>query len=125
MSLSDVNRTVVERPAQAGPGRSTDRHWCFRESVFTCGAASPPRGRRWGLGADPPAVGVNPPPTFASAAIAAQAAEIYWMALLRDVPFAEYDTHPLVAQAAADLSSFSGYTGPKQGGQVTPQTRTG
>jgi hypothetical protein len=73
-------------------------------------------------GADSPAIGVNPPPAFASAELAAQAAELYWMALLRDVPFAEYGTHPLVAQAAADLSTFSGYTGPKQGGQVTPQT---
>ena len=73
-------------------------------------------------GADSPAVGVTPPPAFASAEMAAMAAELYWMAVLRDVPFAEYDTHPLVAQAAADLSTFSGYTGPKQGGVVTPQT---
>lgn len=73
-------------------------------------------------GADSPAIGVNPPPPFASPELAAQAAELYWMAVLRDVPFAEYDSHPLVAQAAADLSTFSGYTGPKQGGQVTPQT---
>jgi hypothetical protein len=73
-------------------------------------------------GADSPAVGVTAPPTFASAEMAAMAAELYWMAVLRDVPFAEYDTHPLVAQAAADLSTFSGYTGPKQGGVVTPQT---
>lgn len=73
-------------------------------------------------GADSPAIGVDAPPAFASAEMAAMAAEVYWMAVLRDVPFAEYDTHPLVAQAAADLSGFSGYTGPKQGGQVTPQT---
>lgn len=73
-------------------------------------------------GADAPAIGVAPPPAFASAEMAAMGAELYWMALLRDVPFAEYDTHPLVAAAAADLSTFSGYTGPRQGGQVTPQT---
>lgn len=72
-------------------------------------------------GPDSPAVGVNPPPSVASAELAAQAAELYWMALLRDVPFADYGSNALVAQAAADLSTFSGYTGPRGGsGQVTP-----
>ena len=73
-------------------------------------------------GADSPAIGVNPPPSVASAAMAAQGAEVYWMALVRDVPFTEYNSDPVVAAAAKDLSSMSGYTGPRdKKGKVTPQ----
>jgi hypothetical protein len=51
-------------------------------------------------------------------------AELYWMALLRDVPFADYETDPLAAAAAADLSSLPGYRGVKdpKTGRVTPAT---
>jgi hypothetical protein len=48
--------------------------------------------------------------------------ELYWMALLRDVNFQDYATNPLALAAAADLSNLSDFRGPKQGGQVTPQT---
>ena len=61
-------------------------------------------------------------PTFDSAEEAGEIVENYWMALLRDIPFTEYDTNPLVAQACADLNSMSDFRGPKIGGQVTPQT---
>ncbi len=67
-------------------------------------------------GPDSPAVGVNPPPAIASAEWAAQMAELYWMALLRDVPFSQYDSHPTALAARADLANFSGYTGPKDSG---------
>lgn len=61
------------------------------------------------------------PPPIASRKMAAQAVEVYWMAYLRDVPFTDYNTNPVVAQAAADLSRFgSDYFGPKVGGVVTP-----
>lgn len=63
-----------------------------------------------------------PPPAFASAEIAAEIAENYWMALLRDTHFEDYATSPLAAAAAADESTFSNFKGPKQGGSVTPQT---
>lgn len=63
-----------------------------------------------------------PAPELASAEKASEMAEVYWMALARDIPFAEYDTHPLIAEAAADLSAFSDFRGPKEGGQVTPRT---
>lgn len=69
-------------------------------------------------GPDSPAVSLrdlndNPftPPAFASEAMAAQAAEVYWMAVCSDVPFEDYPTSPLIAQAAADLNSFPGYVG--------------
>lgn len=74
-------------------------------------------------GPDLAAVEVNAPPSVASAELAAQAAEVYWMALLRDIPFREWDTNPLVQEAADDLNTFSGYTGPVDPvtGDVTPQ----
>jgi len=74
-------------------------------------------------GSDSEAITMPPPPAIASREWAAQMAELYWMALLRDIPFTEYDGHPLVAQACADLSAFPGYTGPRDPvtGQVTPQ----
>jgi membrane-associated phospholipid phosphatase len=63
-----------------------------------------------------------PPPAFASKEIAAEIAENYWMALLRDVPFTEYQANPVAAAAAADLTQFGeDFRGPKTaGGQVTP-----
>lgn len=47
-----------------------------------------------------------PPPAFASREQAAEIAESYWMALLRDVPFARYDSHPAAAAAAQDLTRY-------------------
>jgi hypothetical protein len=75
-------------------------------------------------GPDSAAVAVPPPPAIASAEWAGQIAECYWMALLRDVPFAEYPDHPLVKQACEDLSQLKGNFGPRdpQTGKVTPQT---
>lgn len=65
---------------------------------------------------------VPPAPSFASAEEAGEIVENYWMALLRDVPFAQYPTHPLAAQACADLTALSDFRGPKIAGAVTPQT---
>ncbi|MCU1289942.1 MAG: phosphoesterase, PA-phosphatase related [Acidobacteria bacterium] len=47
-----------------------------------------------------------PPPAFASREIAAEISENYWMALLRDVPFSEYQNNPIANAAAADLTLF-------------------
>src|SRR5262249_48117177 len=63
-----------------------------------------------------------PAPAFASAEQAGEMVELYWMALTRDVPFSEYDTHPLTQAAAVDLSRLSDFRGPKVGGQVTTGT---
>jgi hypothetical protein len=46
-------------------------------------------------------------PTVASAQTAAEQVEHYWGSLLSDVPFAQYDTHPLVGEAVADLNNMS------------------
>jgi hypothetical protein len=82
-------------------------------------------------GPDAHALPIDVPPAFASAENAAEMVELYWQALTRDVPFAEYDTHPLIAEAAAELSSLADFTGPKAvdgngtagaAGRVTPGT---
>jgi membrane-associated phospholipid phosphatase len=59
---------------------------------------------------------------FDSARQAAEAGEVYWMALTREVRFDRWDNDPLILAAAEDISSFSDFTGPKVGGQVTPGT---
>jgi len=74
------------------------------------------------LGPDGCQLELPPPPTLDSAELAAEMVEDYWHALLRDVPFASYDSHPLVAKAIEDLSRLSGFVGPKQGGRVIPET---
>ena len=50
-----------------------------------------------------------PPPKWDSEAAAAEMIELYWMALLRDVPFAEWDTNPDVQAAAAELQPLGLY----------------
>ncbi len=72
-------------------------------------------------GADVTRYTIAPAPAFASAEASAEMVELYWGALLRDVPFNEYDTNPIAAQAIADLNNQPGYRGPKINGQVTAQ----
>lgn len=75
-------------------------------------------------GPDSYAVKATPPPTFDSPELAAEMVELYWMALLRDLPFSEYANNPLVAEAAADLSKLPGFRGvkDKKTKKVTPAT---
>jgi hypothetical protein len=58
------------------------------------------------------------PPSVASAGGAAEMVEVYWEAYLRDVPFIDYGTNPLIAQAVVDMNRLSAYAGPTP---VTPQ----
>ncbi len=74
------------------------------------------------------------PPAFAFASPGAigEIAENYWLALARDVAFADYGTGAgtdldtpngsLTAHAAADLSKYAVFNGPKSGGAVTVGT---
>jgi hypothetical protein len=71
-------------------------------------------------GADAAAPAAPPAPAFSSAQAAAEMVEDYWQALTRDVPFSQYGTDPMIAQAVADLNKLSDYRGPKVNGQVTP-----
>jgi hypothetical protein len=73
-------------------------------------------------GLDPHQVDLSAPPTFSSAETAAEMVELYWQALTRDVPFAMYDTHPLIHAAAAELSRLSTFRGPRASDRVTPAT---
>jgi len=80
-------------------------------------------------GADAQAVTIPPPPRIDEPENSGEMAELYWMALCRDVHFGDYDTpHPLVTAAASSLSEpgmggeFSVFRGPKIGGRVTPAT---
>ena len=75
-------------------------------------------------GPDSAAIHIGPvPPPIASDAGAAEVVELYWEAYLRDVPFTDYNTsNAIVMQACAELSSLSGFQGPKIGGVVTPQS---
>lgn len=54
--------------------------------------------------------------------VSGEMAELYWMALLRDVHFNDFAADPGVAAAAASLSGFSVFKGPKVGGNVTADT---
>jgi len=62
------------------------------------------------------------PPALASAWRAGEMVEDYWMALLRDVNFADYPTNLAAAAAAAELDKLSDFRGPRQKNRVTPQT---
>lgn len=72
-------------------------------------------------GTDSAQLSVPPPPSAASAAYAAELIELYWGSLLRDVPFTQYGSSPLAAEAAAELSSLPAFVGPRNSsGQITP-----
>jgi hypothetical protein len=63
-----------------------------------------------------------PPPAFASAEEAGEMVELYWMALLRDVPATAYATNPLARAAIDELNELKDFEGPTMGGEVTAQT---
>jgi len=91
------------------------------------GGARPLRNPQAGIafdleGPDSHHLALRPAPRIDGAENSAEAAELYWMALARDVNFSDYTSHPLTLAAAADLSGFSDFRGPKAGGVVTPAT---
>jgi hypothetical protein len=76
-------------------------------------------------GIDSHATYLPPAPAFSSKEVTAELVELYWMALMRDVNFADYDCNKLAQMAAADLSRFgSAFAGPKDPttGQVSTRT---
>lgn len=62
------------------------------------------------------------PPAFASETQAAEVIELYWQALTRDVPFAEFESNPLIAHACADLTKFGPQSDSSVNDSVTPAT---
>ena len=55
------------------------------------------------VGPDATALALPPPPAFASRQMAAEMIELYWLALMRDVPFQDYVTDAFATSAVADL----------------------
>jgi hypothetical protein len=63
---------------------------------------------------------VPPAPALSSEEYAAELIELYWASLLRDVPFGNYGTNQIAANAASELTSLASYAGPRTtNGQVT------
>jgi hypothetical protein len=76
-------------------------------------------------GPDSQAVTQPPAPRIDGAENSGEMGELYWMALLRDVRFVDYETNARVQRAADSLSDeFSVFRGPKVGDpeRVTPAT---
>jgi len=73
-------------------------------------------------GPDSHHLAIRPAPRIDSAENSGEMGELYWMALNRDVSFADYEASPLIPDACAELSSFSDFRGPKASGSVTPAT---
>lgn len=71
-------------------------------------------------GPDPHAIAMPAPPRFDSAALAAEACELYWQALTRDVPFEAYASDPTIAKACAELTTLAAFPGPRIDGVVSP-----
>src|SRR4029453_8886502 len=63
-----------------------------------------------------------PAPTIASGQGGSELGELYWAAGARHAHFSDYGTSAVIADAAADLSRFPDFRGPKASGQVTPGT---
>jgi hypothetical protein len=57
------------------------------------------------VGTDAAELPLQAPPCFASRAMAAEMVELYWRALLRDLPFREYESSPLVRAAVSDFDA--------------------
>src|SRR5262245_25005018 len=84
------------------------------------------------VGTDATALALLPPPTFASRAAAQEMAQLYWRALMSDVPFRIFETEPLARAALDDLTAigapwdtpgalFRGETSPVQRGPYVSQ----
>ncbi len=65
---------------------------------------------------------VPPAPRIDEPENSAEMAELYWMALMRDTKFADFESSALAAEAADELSTFSDFRAPKEDGRVTPGT---
>lgn len=84
--------------------------------------ANPQAGLAFVLeGPEPASVTLPPAPEALSSQTAAEMVELYWQALLRDVPLIEYESNADIQQAGQELGSLSGYQGPTFSNQVTPQ----
>jgi hypothetical protein len=104
-AIGEVDRSayaLLLRALRSGDAADFDRIPCAGSVKL----ANPEAALAFNLvGPDPSSIACPPAPRFASREQASEMKELYWQALLRDVPFAEYDANPLVARAAADLGT--------------------
>jgi hypothetical protein len=120
--LGEVDQAAYATLARA---RETQNPDLFEQITLGLGRkmTSPQAGLAMDLeGADSHHVTLPPPPALASAEAAGEMVELYWMALARDINFNDYVTSPLIARAAAELSSLADFRGPKENGKVTANT---
>ena len=74
------------------------------------------------LGADSHALAMPASPNVLGAQRAAEAVELYWMALCRDIAFQDYGHEPLTQAAITDLNALGSSIFPTAGGAITGQT---
>ena len=91
-SFADFNNVIIGTPGGGGNSKLN----------------GPQGGLAFDLeGLDSHATIIPAAPSVASAQTAAELVEHYWGAILRDVPFIEYGSNSVVAEAVADLNSLS------------------
>jgi len=73
-------------------------------------------------GPDSHATSMRAAPRIDSPENSGEMAELYWMALARDISFTDYGGKSIIDAACADLSAKSDFRGPKLSGTVTPTT---
>ena len=73
-------------------------------------------------GTDSAQLTIPPSPALAGAERAGEMVEDYWMALARDVLFAQYGSEPITAAAIVDLNKLTVFKGPKANGEITANT---
>lgn len=85
---------------------------------------SPQAGLAFDLqGPDAQALIIPPAPRIDGAENSAEMGELYWMSVLRDLNFADYDNSSLLDAAVASMNTdFSDFRGPKEQGHVTAKT---
>jgi len=74
-------------------------------------------------GPDPKKLHILAAPSLDSAEEAAEGVELYWMALLRDVPFLRFDSEPLAAAAVVELNRLADFRGRigSRSGELIPE----
>lgn len=70
-------------------------------------------------GPDSHQMAMPPAPQFVTAETAGEIVELYWQAITRDVPFAEYESNELIDQATQEISQLLDFRGPKEEKAVT------
>ena len=74
------------------------------------------------IGCDSWIYSIPPAPSATSAEAAAEMVEVYAKALLRDIPFNEYNNHQYVKNIANYMNKLVDFKGPKKNNLVTTQT---